>query len=76
VLTGGTYKGCSDDVLVESKLMFDLVEVELDTMDILTLFPGNIWLGARREKMCHRLVNTTDLMHGEHVAEKVHGERR
>ncbi|KAF8502802.1 hypothetical protein F5888DRAFT_1887452 [Russula emetica] len=44
VLTGGTYKGCSDDVLVVSKFMVDLVVVELDTMDSLSLFLGNIWL--------------------------------
>lgn len=48
-LTGGIYRSCSDDVFVESKLMVDLVVVELDTMDNLALFPGNIWLGARRE---------------------------
>jgi hypothetical protein len=44
VLTGGTNKGCSDDVLVESKLMVDLVVVELDTMNSLSFFPGNILL--------------------------------
>jgi hypothetical protein len=44
VLTGGTHKGCSDDVLVESKLMVDPVVVELDTMDSLTFFPRNTWL--------------------------------
>ena len=44
VLTGGTYKGCSDDVVVESKLMVDLVVVKLDTLNNLSFFPGNIWL--------------------------------
>jgi hypothetical protein len=44
MLTGGTYKGCSDDVLVESKLMVELAVVELNTMDSLSFFPGNIWL--------------------------------
>ena len=46
VLTGGTYKGCSDDVLVESKLMVGSMVVELDTMDrdSLPFFPRNIWL--------------------------------
>ena len=44
VLTGGAYKGCSDDVLIESKLMVDLGVVELDTMDRLSFIPGNFWL--------------------------------
>jgi len=44
VLTGSTYKGCSDDVLVESKFMVDLLVAELDTIDSLSFFPVNIWL--------------------------------
>jgi hypothetical protein len=45
VLTGGTYKGFSDDVLVESKLMVDLpVGIELDTLDRLSFIPRNFWL--------------------------------
>jgi hypothetical protein len=44
VLTGVTHKGCSDDVLVESKLMVDLVVIVLDTIDSLPFFPGNICL--------------------------------
>lgn len=78
VLTGGVNNGCSDDMLVASKLMVDLVVV---TMDSLAFFPGNIWLVrgvSTRECVCHRLLNkpSTDLMYGEHVAEKVHEERR
>jgi len=78
VLTGGTYKRCSDDVLVESKLVVDLVVVELDTMNNLSFFPGNIWLVRDVNRCVTDGVNksTTDLMYGEHVAEKVHGERR
>lgn len=44
VLTGGTYKVPSDDVLVESKLRVDLAVVELDAMDNLFFFSGNICL--------------------------------
>ena len=48
VLTGGTYKCCSDDVLVASKLLVVPAVVELDTLvDGLSFFPGNIWLVRR-----------------------------
>ena len=44
VLTGGTYEGCSDDVLVGSTIMVELAVVDLDAVDSLPFFPGNIWL--------------------------------
>ena len=43
MLTGGTHKVCSDDVLVESKLGVVPVLVELDNLDM-SFFLGNIWL--------------------------------
>ncbi len=44
MLTGGTYKGCSNNVLVELKLMVELVVVELDITDNLFFLPEIICL--------------------------------
>jgi hypothetical protein len=77
MLTGGTYKGCLDNVLVELKLMVELVVVELDITDNLLFLPEIIFL-VPCVSICHRLVYkpSANLAHRGYVSEKVHGGGR